>query len=311
MESICKYSSVKLRPSTPTVTQVSLKRITKLLVSLCYFTLCEAYGMIAILGRRPRQAQCTVLYYHSVDSRLRGRFARQMDTLVRHTVPVAADMGSPLAPGHRYSVVTFDDGLQNVVDNALPELEKREIPCTIFVIAGILGKTVPWNTVEPDRALNGIMSEEQLRDLPSKLVTIGAHTMTHPRLPLLAAEAALREIRGSRLRLETLLSKKVTLFSFPYGAFNQQLIHQCREAGFERVFTTLPGPAFSNPTEYVTKRVGLEASDWPLEFRLKLFGAYAWLPAAFSIKRKILGLRRSFFNRLNPPDGASHHRVVH
>ena len=133
------------------------------------------------------------------------------------------------------------------------------------------------------------MSEEQLRSIPSGLVTIGAHTMTHPRLPSLTAGEAMREIRESKSRLEAILDTKVALFSFPFGAFNQRLIEQCQEAGFERVFTTLPAYAFSSPTEFVTGRVGLEVTDWPLEFRLKLLGAYNWLPLAFSVKRKLRG----------------------
>jgi peptidoglycan/xylan/chitin deacetylase (PgdA/CDA1 family) len=101
-------------------------------------------------------------------------------------------------------------------------------------------------------------------------------------------ERAWREIHESRARLEGLLDREVKLFSFPYGAFNERLVGLCREAGYERVFTTLPYSALSEPDEFVTGRVWAEPTDWPLEFRLKLLGAYAWLPKAFSLKRRLL-----------------------
>src|SRR5207245_1160814 len=80
------------------------------------------------------------------------------------------------------------------------------------------------------------------------------------------------------------------LFSFPHGSFNAKLVEWCREAGYERVFTILPTLAFSDPREFVTGRVSVEPTDWPLEFRLKLLGAYRWLPFGFGLKRKILSM---------------------
>ena len=83
------------------------------------------------------------------------------------------------------------------------------------------------------------------------------------------------------------MSREIRLFSFPYGAENDRLVDLCREAGYERVFTILPRLALLDPQEYVTGRVVVDPTDWPLEFRLKLLGAYRWLPRAFAWKRKL------------------------
>ena len=137
------------------------------------------------------------------------------------------------------------------------------------------------------------MTAEQLQKLPSDLVAIGSHTMTHPCLPVLSEDDAKRELAGSRKNLEKILRREVRLFSFPHGAFNGQLINWCREAGYERVFTISPTMAFSDPREYVTGRVLADATDWNLEFCLKVLGAYRWLPHAFRWKHRILrGLKR-------------------
>jgi peptidoglycan/xylan/chitin deacetylase (PgdA/CDA1 family) len=107
-------------------------------------------------------------------------------------------------------------------------------------------------------------------------------------LPSIALDEAAREIALSRVRLEEQLHRKILLFSFPFGAFNENLVEICREAGYQSVFTTLPSFAFIKSDEFVTGRVRVDPTDWPLEFKLKVTGAYRWLPWAFELKRKIL-----------------------
>jgi len=237
-----------------------------------------------------QRGSCVVLYYHAVPPECRQQFARQMDILLSCTKPVEAGVRLPLSEGGKYASVTFDDGYESVMDNALPELEARRIPCTIFVITEALGQWPTWLTgPDSDRELHGrVLSADQLRQLSSDMVTIGSHSMTHPKLPFLSQQEATKELVGSRLKLEEILHKQVRLFSFPYGAFNKELVRWCREAGYERVFTILPVLAFTGSQEFVAGRVWVEPTDWPLEFRLKLLGAYRWLPSAFALKRKLL-----------------------
>ncbi len=86
-----------------------------------------------------------------------------------------------------------------------------------------------------------------------------------------------------------MLGREFTLFAFPYGAFNERLINICKEAGYKRIFTTLPYPAELGPGEFVSGRVTVDPTDWPIEFYLKLSGAYRWLPIAFATKKKLRG----------------------
>jgi peptidoglycan/xylan/chitin deacetylase (PgdA/CDA1 family) len=260
-----------------------LKKLLKLLISLGFFGISYARDLIRRLSGTPVPGRCVVLYYHSVHPEQKERFARQMDILVRQAQPIPAGNMAPLSGGRRCVAVTFDDAFESVLRNALPELEKRRIPATIFVIAGVMGRTTGWEGY-PERT----MTLDELKKLPSDLVTIGSHTMTHPALPLISEQEAKNELTESRAKLEALLHKRINLFSFPFGAFEEKMVGWCREAGYERIFTTLPHLAFSNPQEFVTGRVSVEPDDWLLEFRLKLFGAYRWLPWAFSLKRRLL-----------------------
>lgn len=268
----------------------TIKRLVHLLISAAFFAGARMWtGICRLFGMRSRTA-CVILYYHEVRAEHRTRFARQMDILLRYAVPTRTDQVTPLARGASYAAVTFDDGYLNVVENALPELESRKIPSTLFIVTEALGKYPSWLTDSSSSTNGKVMSTDQLRKLSSDLVTVGSHTMTHPILLSLNEEDARRELSGSRAKLEKILDKEVKLFSFPHGAFNAELVKWCREAGYERVFTILPAPALSEPQEFVTGRVSVEATDWPLEFRLKLLGAYRWLPLAFSLKRQILSI---------------------
>jgi peptidoglycan/xylan/chitin deacetylase (PgdA/CDA1 family) len=240
---------------------------------------------------RPTQTKCVILAYHAVSAKERLRFSRQMDFLQRSAQPVGADVKSLPAQGGQFVAVTFDDGLENILENALPELKKRRIPATLFIVTDLLGRTRDWEHHGGDDTRHEkVMTLEQLHQLlaDSELITIGSHTLTHPMLTRIGKQELDRQLLGSRQKLEHLLNREVTLFSFPYGAFNELAVEACREARYERVFTALPVLAFSSASEFVTGRVGVAPADWSIEFRLKLAGAYRWLPQAYVLKRRVV-----------------------
>jgi len=262
---------------------ISFMRIVKFGISLGVYAVSGIGEFVNRLAGQGARGSCVVIYYHSVDAAERIRFAKQMDQLLSYAKPIATNETAKLQPGTRHVGVTFDDGFKNFYECALPELVKRGIPATMFVITDVIGKTFG-----PAGHGQEVMSLELIRALPENLITIGCHTMTHPLLPSIDFEEAKKEISLSRAKLEEQLHRSIVLFSFPYGGFNQKLIETCHEAGYRRVFSTLPYFAFSEPNEFVTGRVRVDPTDWPLEFRLKLAGAYRWLPWAFQFKEKVL-----------------------
>jgi len=60
-----------------------------------------------------------------------------------------------------------------------------------------------------------------------------------------------------------------------------------RESGYEKVFTVEPKCDESEMKDFVVGRVRVDPSDWRLEYRLKLLGAYRWLPLVSLVKQKI------------------------
>lgn len=267
----------------------TLLRLIKVAVGSVFFVGAWALNILRRLAGKKPPAVCVVLHYHEVSPKQRKRFCEQMDALLLRAVPIAAGSREPLQRGRRYAAVTFDDGFASTIENAVPELVQRKIPATLFIVAGLLGAKPNWLTLGADCLdAERIAPAERLKELPSDLITIGSHTLSHPRLPSLPEVEAMTELAASRESLERVLNRNIKLFSFPYGAHNERLIKMCREAGYERVFTIVPTLAFTDPMEYETGRVRTDPTDWPLEFHLKLMGAYRWLPLAISWKRKLL-----------------------
>lgn len=78
------------------------------------------------------------------------------------------------------------------------------------------------------------MTPEELAELAaSELVTIGAHSVTHPMLAVLAEADQAEEIRQSRRYLEEVLERPVTAFSYPNGSRSGATMALVRENGFQ------------------------------------------------------------------------------
>jgi peptidoglycan/xylan/chitin deacetylase (PgdA/CDA1 family) len=146
-----------------------------------------------------------------------------------------ADGGSP-PPG--LAAVTFDDGMRNNHEVALPILSEYSIRATVYVTIGFIDGTSPW--IGPDGA-GAMMTREQLRELADAGWELGAHTMTHPDLATLGYEECLREIRDSRLALEEITGSTVETFAYPFGSYGPEAIAAARDSGVIGAVTTGSG----------------------------------------------------------------------
>jgi peptidoglycan/xylan/chitin deacetylase (PgdA/CDA1 family) len=89
---------------------------------------------------------------------------------------------------------------------------------------------------------------DELRKLARhELATIGAHTLTHPRLARLARASAIVEMAASRRRLHDELGVEAAHFCYPYGgraAAGAREFALAAAIGFESAVTTRPGMIF-------------------------------------------------------------------
>lgn len=264
-----------------------ITRVTKVSVSLV-LALCDRTRRLALqtIGRSP-SAVFVVIYYHAVRSEERPSFGQQLDHLVKSSTTVRADHDGPFEPGRRYSAVTFDDGFISVVENALPELRLRNLPCTLFIPTGCLGAKASWIRAGQPDSSETVAPASMIRVLArDELVEIGSHSVTHPHFNRLDDETARQEFERLKADLEAIIDRDVRTFSFPHGACNLRSIDLAKHSGYGKVFTIEPTLASIDGAAFVLGRVRVEPSDWPIEFRLKARGSYRWMPRVSAWKRR-------------------------
>jgi N-acetylglucosaminyl-diphospho-decaprenol L-rhamnosyltransferase len=277
------------RPLTNKNFGKAVKRRVKIAISLGFHLLVETNHLLhRMVGRLPAH-RLVILYYHGLPANFRANFARHLDKIATRVKVVPADYHDTAAHGGRSVAITFDDAFTSVLNNAIPELRARQMPVTIFIPTGTMGRPPIWE-MESEFAYQTevVATADALRTQISDLVHFGGHSLTHPRLTRLPKTAARAEIAGCRNQLIDIFGVDVRVFAFPYGDFNAETIKLCREAGYERVFTSIPQVTDPASDAFVRGRVLVEPCDGPLEFYLKMSGAYEWMAYISPLKAWLL-----------------------
>jgi peptidoglycan/xylan/chitin deacetylase (PgdA/CDA1 family) len=181
--------------------------------------------------------------------------------------------------GHPKVYITFDDAFENLLENAVPALERYQIPAVVFAVAGNLGRKPEW-AISPEHpeASESIMTSDQLVTLSkNSLVRIGSHTLTHPDLTAISSDQVRAELLDSKRQLETLLGCPVEDLALPHGRYNDNVLAIALEAGYKRIYTLDPKPACFSSGNPVIGRFSMSFDVWPVEFYLTCAGAYSWL----------------------------------
>jgi peptidoglycan/xylan/chitin deacetylase (PgdA/CDA1 family) len=201
-----------------------------------------------------RRRRSVVLGYHGVAAVRRrddlsrllvapDRFREHIELLLEAgfrfvTLAELARLAAGGTPPPGFAALTFDDGMRNNHDVALPILSAYAIPATVYVTVGFIDQTSPWIATDGAGAM---MSRAQLRELLVAGWELGAHTMTHPDLSTLSYEDCLREIRDSRLALEEIGGSAVVTFAYPFGFYGPAAIAAARDSGMIAAVTTGSG----------------------------------------------------------------------
>ena len=159
--------------------------------------------------------------------------------------------GKPLPP--KPVVITFDDGYRDNYTYALPILEDYGFTATVFVVVNTIGKENLFDRgVQP---VNQMLNWSELRDMASRGVTIGSHTMDHPHLADQPAEVARYQIKESKAALEKGIGQPVKYFCYPYGSYNMMVKRIVEESGYEAATTTRSGLTCPSDDVFALKRI--------------------------------------------------------
>jgi peptidoglycan/xylan/chitin deacetylase (PgdA/CDA1 family)/GT2 family glycosyltransferase len=196
-----------------------------------------------------------VLMYHAFTAERTGSrfvmprraFARQMRLLrlLGYRVIGLEELAGLLRTGQalprRSVVITIDDGYRDNHELAMPILRRRGFGATVFLVSRRIGGESDWGT-DPEVIGRPLLSPGEIAEMESAGIAFGAHTRTHPTLPEVPDGALADEVEGCRADLQSLLSKPVPTFAYPYGAYDDASVEAVRAAGFEAACSVMPRP---------------------------------------------------------------------
>jgi peptidoglycan/xylan/chitin deacetylase (PgdA/CDA1 family) len=246
-------------------------------------------GFGAVNGAKDRTLR--VLMYHKVNDVAGnpvtvpiGVFEEQMAELRELGYPVVGlDAvlahymdGAELPPGA--TLITFDDGYRDILQHALPVLQRHSYPAVLFAPLGFVGEPRPLPH-EKRFAAKGIVNRTldwgELRELEAGGVRIECHGISHRALAELAVDEATREIALAKLRLEERLGREVKAFAYAKGSeahFGPVHVSLVRQAGYELGFTSVSGPNGPRSDRFRLHRYNVEPYS-ERTFELVLAGA--------------------------------------
>lgn len=185
-------------------------------------------------------------------------------------------------PGGRYPIAPAEYTASDFERHRAWNVEQRTDPTprhavyrTLLALLGnasvdereqLLAHLRAWaSSPEPARPSHRPMTADEVRALRSNAITVGAHTVSHPRLSAIDAGAQERELAGSRRELESLTGAPVRLFAYPFGGrtdYSRQSVELAR-ATFDLACSNFPGSVRAGTPSFELPRFLVR--DWPAE----------------------------------------------
>lgn len=163
----------------------------------------------------------------------------------------------------REAAITLDDGYLDNYTNALPLLEKYNLPATIFITTGFLGEkaNLDWDHEYRSEDKASFLNEDQIKKMSvHKLITVGAHTHRHNRLSGLDYQKQLDEINISKEILQNITGSQINYFAYPFGGifdFNKDTTKVLKSVNLRCAYTTVPALLTYNSDKYRLPRINI------------------------------------------------------
>ncbi len=280
---------------------------------------------VVLANPRRMVGRTLILAYHNVvPDQIQGQgdqslhlavsdFLRQVDLIQQYgEIRPLADLLAAAPDGGRPQIaITFDDAYRGAVELALPELERRGLPSTVFVAPGLLGcRSFWWDEVASIReglagdirrraledhggrheairagistpplagalpAYYGCAGEDQLRALIRLgQVTLAAHSWSHPNLARLDADELATELSRPLDWLKATAVATLPVLAYPYGISSPTVALAVERAGYQAGLL-VGGGWFTPPASHrwAIPRYNVPAGISDDGFRLRLSG---------------------------------------
>ena len=155
-------------------------------------------------------------------------------------------------------VLTFDDGYDDNYTNLLPLLEERGMRGTVYMVTNDIGRP-------------GYLTWDQLRDMQNRGIELGSHTANHQPLTELSGQMRQDELKLSKLLMEWNGLKTIYAFSYPNGAYDDELPKLLKENEYLTAVTGEAGLNDMQTNPYLLHRINIPHPHLGLwEFKARL-----------------------------------------
>jgi peptidoglycan/xylan/chitin deacetylase (PgdA/CDA1 family) len=188
----------------------------------------------------------TILMYHKIDEVPDGArhpanfvrpsaFVEQLDALTEWGYRTIGfdewlsyrDTGSAIPD--KPLIMTFDDGYACFDEHAWPELKRRGMSATVFLVASQIGGLNVWDS---DEISFPLLDATRIRALQRDGVMFGSHSVSHRPLAHIPAEDTALELVRSRALLRDLLERDVDAFAYPFSNQSSAVRALTKSAGY-------------------------------------------------------------------------------
>lgn len=183
----------------------------------------------------------------------------------------------------RFVVITFDDGYRDVYTTAFPLLRARGLPFVLYVSTALVDGSPGDGEFSGDP-----LSWDQVAEMVGTgLVTVGAHTHSHPDMRGISASQVAEELQKSDGIIENRVGVRPRHFAYPYGFWSETADGLVRERYATAVLGGTPRPpARSDP--HLIHRYPIQKSDGDVFFRARVRRG---LRLEEAVRRRIKGYR--------------------
>ena len=182
---------------------------------------------LSYLFNRSRSSK--IIYYHDLGNKYTEMgtpidlFIEHLDIIDKKGFSIVED----ITQKENQIMICFDDGWAGLYEHRELLISRNIFPTT-FIAVDLIGQ-------------KNYLSLDQILELQDCGFHFECHSWTHSDLTTLNTDQLLREIKDSKLELESLLGNKISAICFPRGRFSDEIIDLSLEAGYDRMYSSISG----------------------------------------------------------------------
>lgn len=176
-------------------------------------------------------------------------------------------------------VISFDDGYQNLYENAFPVLYKLNFPAVAYIPAGVIGETNqrPPSDHKGLKCSENMLSWSQVSEMSAHGITIGSHSFDHVDLARLSEKDAFIQLEKSKILITKRTGQTCNHFAYPWGRFNSQTLRTVESVGYTSAVTVIHKGITPSQSNFSLPRLNVWGNYTQQDFQSIVLGEWDFI----------------------------------